>query len=239
MSKIFNVRLPDAAASPIYDPQKFNQLVRSLEQIVLQLNSTYGSVVDENTSGAQRWFGGGGAGAGGGFAGGIRGFQLSNGILLPHAMLLSDQDQTNASITGENLITYNTVALTNGIRVVDNSKIYVPCAGQYLVTFSLQVSNRGNATQEFEVWAKDTGTNYPLSNTRFDIPARKSASIWSHIVPMISGIFTVNDPINNYLQLAWWSDSLDVFLEHYAAGTSPTRPAIPSVILTINFVSAG
>lgn len=238
MSKIFNVRLPDAAASPVYDPQKFNQLVRSLEQIVLQLNSTYNSTIDETNSGSQRWFNGG-AGAGGGFAGGVRGFQLSNGITLPHAMLLSDVDQANASITGENLITYNNVVASNGIRVENNSRIYVPCSGQYLVTFSLQVSNRDNATHEFEVWAKDTGTNYPLSNTRFDIPARKSASIWSHIVPMVSGIFTVNDPINNYLELAWWSDSLDVFLEHYGPGVSPTRPAIPSVILTINFVSAG
>jgi hypothetical protein len=63
-------------------------------------------------------------------------------------------------------------------------------------------------------------------------------SIWSHIVPAITGIFTVEDPTNDYLQVAWWASSLDVFLEHYAAGTSPTRPAIPSVILTINFVSA-
>jgi hypothetical protein len=28
-----------------------------------------------------------------------------------------------------------------------------------------------------------------------------------------------------------------VFLEHYAAGVTPTRPEIPSVIMTINFVS--
>jgi hypothetical protein len=237
MSKIFNVRLPDAASSPIYDPQKFNQLVRSLEQIVLQLNSTYNSTIDENTSGAQRWFGGGGAG--GGFAGGVRGFQLSNGILLPHAMLLSDVDQLNASITGENLLTYNTVASTNGIRVVDNSKIYVPCSGQYLVTFTLQVTNRSNTAAEFEVWAKETGVNYPLSNTRFDVPSRKSATIWSHVVPAITGIFTVEDPINDYLQIAWWSNNIDVYIEHYAEGTSPTRPEIPSVILTINFVSAG
>jgi hypothetical protein len=29
-----------------------------------------------------------------------------------------------------------------------------------------------------------------------------------------------------------------VVLEHYAAGTNPTRPEIPSVILTVNFISA-
>jgi hypothetical protein len=100
------------------------------------------------------------------------------------------------------------------------------------------VTNRSNTAGEFEVWAKDTGVNYPLSNIRFDVPARKSASIWSHVVPAITGIFTVNDPINSYLEIAWWSDNIDIYLEHYAAGTSPTRPEIPSVILTINFVSA-
>lgn len=234
MSKIFNVRLPNASAQ--YSPEQFNQLVRSLEQVILQLNSTYGSVLDQNQAGSTRWFGSGAGGAG--FAAGIRGSQISNGIALPHAMLLSETDQTNASITGENLLTYDTVALSNGISVESNSRIKVPCAGEYLVTFTLQVTNRGNTAAEFEVWAKDTGTNYPLSNTRFDVPVRKSSGVWSHIVPAITGIFTVDDPVNDYLEIAWWSDSLDVYLEHYAAGTSPTRPAIPSVILTINFISS-
>ena len=236
MSKITNVRLPNAATQG-YNPEQFNQLVRSLEQVIFQLNNSYTSTVNEDKAGAASWFAAG-AGAGGGFAGGVRGFQISNGIALPYAMLVSDADQTNASITGENLITYTSADPANGVRVVDNSKIYVPCAGHYLVVFSIQVTNRGNTSAEFEVWAKDTGTNFALSNTRYDIPSRKSSTIWSHIVPAVAGIFTVNNPATNYLELAWWSDSLDVYLEHYAAGTTPTRPAIPSVILTINFVSA-
>jgi hypothetical protein len=55
MSKIFNVRLPNAAPAQ-YDPQQFNQLVRSLEQIVLQLNSSYTPVVTEDKDQAQAWF---------------------------------------------------------------------------------------------------------------------------------------------------------------------------------------
>ena len=235
MSKIANVRLPNATQSG-YDPQQFNQLVRSLEQVILQLNTTYTPVTSENTAGAATWMAMG-SGAGGGFAGGIRGFQNSNGILLPQAMMISDQDQTNASITAENLLTF-APAFSNGISVESGSRIKVPCAGQYLVAFTLQVTNRDNAIHEFEVWAKATGVNYPLSNTRFDVPARKGAGNWGHAVPAITGIFTVNDPTNDYLEIAWWADSLDIYLEHYAAGTSPTRPAIPSVILTINFVSA-
>ena len=155
----------------------------------------------------------------------------------PHAMLMSDEDQDNPSITGANQISFNQPIITQGVRVENGDEIYFDRPGQYLVTFTLQVTNRGNTAAEFEVWAGYNGSNYPLSNTRFDIPARKSASINSHIVPAITGIFTVTNPDTEYLTINWWSDSTDVYLEHYAAGTSPTRPEIPSVILTVNFVS--
>jgi hypothetical protein len=155
----------------------------------------------------------------------------------PHAMLMSDADQTNASITGANQLSFNQPVITQGIRVENTDEIWFEKSGQYLVTFTLQVSNRGNAVQEFEVWAGYNGTNYPLSNTRFDVPARKSVGVYGHVVPAITGIFTVQNPDTEYLTIKWWADSTDVFLEHYAAGTSPTRPEIPSVILTVNFVS--
>lgn len=155
----------------------------------------------------------------------------------PHAMLVSSQDQANAGTTSENLVTYNEPVAGSGISVVSNSQIHFAQPGKYLVTFSLQFTNRGNSAHEIEVWAKNGTTNYPLSNTRYDIAARKSGSVWAHQVAAISGIFDVNNVDTDYLQIAWWSDGADVYLEHYAAGTSPTRPAIPSVILTANFVS--
>ena len=158
-------------------------------------------------------------------------------IQAPHAMLMSDEDQTNPSITGANQLSFNQPIITQGIRVENTDEIYFDEPGQYLVTFTLQVSNRSNAVQEFEVWAGFNGLNYPLSNTRFDLPARKSATVFGHVVPAITGIFTVANPDTEYLTIKWWASSTDVFLEHYAAGTSPTRPEIPSVIMTINFVS--
>lgn len=158
-------------------------------------------------------------------------------IQFPHAMLMSDQDQANAGTTVANTLTYNQPVILNGIEVRNGGELWFEQAGQYLVTFTLQVSNRGNAPQVFEVWAAYDGSNYPLSNTRFDIPARKSLSEWAHIVPAITGIFTVQDPSAEYLSIKWWADSTDVFLENYPENTSPTRPAIPSVIMTVNMIS--
>ena len=316
MAKVLNTRLPNTI-SPVYDASQINQIVRSIEQIVIALNSTYGSTVDQNQAGASAWFAGGGGSAGGGFAGPVRGFQTSTGIILPYAMLMSALDQANIGITSENLITYDTpvyqygikaashtavftgtiddgtppgagtvltvsavtsgtiltgmtltgTGITAGTRIVAQvsgttggvgvytvstsqevgsitingsraSKVVFDSPGKYFISISLQASNRDNTSGEFELWAKNTGVNYTLSNTRFDIGPRKSASIWSHIVPAVAGIFTVGDATTEYLEMAWWSDLTGVFLEHYPVGTNPTRPAIPSVILTANFISA-
>jgi hypothetical protein len=155
----------------------------------------------------------------------------------PHAMLMSDQDQSSAGITSANILTYNQPVITQGIEVRNGREIWFEQPGQYLVTFTLQVTNRGNAVQEFEVWVGFNGSNYPLSNTRFDVPARKSSTVWSHIVPTITGIFTVTDPDAEYMTIKWWASSTDVFIESYPANTNPTRPAIPSIILTVNCIS--
>jgi hypothetical protein len=149
---------------------------------------------------------------------------------------MSDEDQDSDGITSENIVTLNRIIFSDGINVENNSRITFAYPGQYLVTARFQFANRGNAAQEFEVWAKNSGVNYPLSNTRFDIPARKSLSIYSHVTANISGIFTVSG--GEYLEFAWWSDGADMYIEHYAAGTSPTRPEIPSVIVTATFVSS-
>jgi hypothetical protein len=39
-----------------YNPQQFDQLVRSLEQIILQLNSSYTPITTQQKSNARAWF---------------------------------------------------------------------------------------------------------------------------------------------------------------------------------------
>ena len=201
-------RLP--SAPPQYEPRFQDQHSDVLRLYFNQLNNTVAAVIGPNGAAY---------------------------LQTPHALLMSDQDQTSAGITSANTLTYNQPVITQGIEVRNGGELWFEQAGQYLVTFTLQVSNRSNAVQEFEVWAAYNGTNYPLSNTRFDIPARKSSDIWAHVVPAITGIFTVADPTAEYLTIKWWASSVDVFLEHYPVNTSPTRPAIPSVIMTINCIS--
>lgn len=307
MSKIQNVRLPDTAAGQ-YSPEQFNQLIRSLEQIVFQLNSSYTAIPDQNVAASMLWMKGN--------APGVRGFQLDYGVNLPHAMVMNQSDLTNLGTTLENIITYDTPIFERGIRVdsheaeftaeiddgsgsagtvmdvtavtsgtllsgmtltgtgvtagtriisqtsgttggvgvytVDTSqltasttingsrasKLVFDHTGQYFINLRCQGVNSDNAVHEMELWAKDSGVNYPFSNTRYDLPVRKNATTWGHTVADISGIFTVTNPANSYLEMAWWSDGALVYLESAAANTSPTRPAIASVILTASMLSA-
>jgi len=219
-----------------YNRQQFDELVRALRVYFNLLDSL--APQQAQSYRADNFFGGA-------FSGDlisatdIRGGVMSGfnrGIEAPYAMLMSDQDQTTGGTTSENLVSYNTPIFQYGIRVENNTQIKFDYPGQYLVTVSLQVTNTENQIREFELWAKNSGVNYPLSNTRFDVPANKGMASAGHLVANVAGIFTVVN--GEYLEMAWWSDGANVKLEHYAAGTSPTRPEIPSVILTANFVSA-
>jgi hypothetical protein len=219
-----------------YNRQQFDELVRALRVYFNLLDSL--TPQQAQSYRADNFFGGAFSGdsiSAANINGGvINGF--NRGIEAPYAMLMSDQDQTTGGTTSENLVSYNTPIFQYGIRVENNTQIKFDYPGQYLVTVSLQVTNTENQIREFELWAKNSGVNYPLSNTRFDVPSNKGMASAGHLVANVAGIFTVVN--GEYLEIAWWSDGANVKLEHYAAGTNPTRPEIPSVILTVNFISA-
>jgi hypothetical protein len=42
---------------------------------------------------------------------------------------------------------------------------------------------------------------------------------------------------NDYIEIMWRTTSTDVSLEQFPTSTSPTRPAVPSAIVTMSFVS--
>ena len=221
---------------PNYNPQQQTELLRALRLYFNLLDSF--TPQQAQSYKADQFIGGSFEGStikGTAIQGGtLAGF--GNGLEVPYALIMSDEDQDSLGTTSENIVTLNRVIFSDGITVEDGSKIRFAYPGQYLVTARFQFANHGNAAQEFEIWVKNTGVNYPLSNTRFDIPARKSLSIYSHVTANISSIFTVTN--EEYLEFAWWSDGADMYIEHYAAGTSPTRPEIASVIVTVTFVSA-
>jgi len=152
-------------------------------------------------------------------------------------MLMSDQDQPNPDPAAANTVTYNQTILARGIEVRNGSEIWFEQPGQYLVNVTLKATNRGTDLAEMDVWVSRDGQDYPLSTTRYDLQPRKSSTVWHHIVPSISGIFTVSDPDTESMRIRWCASTTGVFLEHYNPSTNPTRPGVASAVVTISYVS--
>jgi hypothetical protein len=298
MSKIFNVRLPNA--SPEYNAQQFDQLVRSLEQIVLQLNSSYTSTTDQDALSASSFFGDSGAAT----------FISPAGvgkIIVPFGSFSDDTDQVDGSTTSAYPVRLNTTFFECGVRIDSHaavftgsittttldvtamtsgdiylgmeisgsgvtagtritafgtgtggvgtytvsasqtvasttitgdlpSKITVECPGTYNIAFSLQFKSTSNTTESVDVWFRKNGVDVDDSNSVFGISPRKSASIPSQLIASLN--FFIDLDAGDFMEIMWHVSSSDIVLEHFAAGASPTRPATPSAIVTVQFVSS-
>jgi hypothetical protein len=170
MSKITNVRLPNAATQA-YSPEQFNQLVRSLEQIILQLNSTYTPIVTEDKDAALTWYEAGG------------GFMDDTGMTIPISIGGTNTDafgrlrvsepytlfdsqsryaadnQFDTAVTGTGTTTYNvdqasvSMTVTSGgvgsvVRQTFRTFPYQPGKGLLvLATFVMNTSTSANLTQ--------------------------------------------------------------------------------------------
>lgn len=114
----------------------------------------------------------------------------------------------------------------------NNSRIYVPYDGSYEVIFSGIADLAAlPANKHLEVWFRIDGTDVPDSNTRVEIPVN---GIEQTVV--VSAILDVD--AGSYIEVMTWGDDTDCQWLATAAAAGPTRPAVPSVIVTVKAVNA-
>ena len=157
-------------------------------------------------------------------------------INMPFGSFYDTTDQTAASTTTAYAVTLNTTALSNNVSLVDSTKITFATDGVYNIQFSIQLANNDNATQDIDIWFKKNGVDIENSNSRFGLAPRKSAGDPYHVIGSLN--FVDSFVADDYVELSWRTSSTNPYLEYYSAPSSPTRPAIPSVILTATFVSS-
>ena len=156
-------------------------------------------------------------------------------INAPYGAFQDGTDQTAANTTTAYAITFDTTDFSNGVTLSNSSRLNVSQAGIYNLQFSIQLTNSTNASQDVDVWFRKNGTNIDKSNSRFGFAPRKGVGDPYHIVAALN--FFVNLAANDYVEIMWRPTDVGVSIEHYAASSSPTRPAVPSVIATLSFVS--
>jgi hypothetical protein len=106
-------------------------------------------------------------------------------------------------------------------------------AGLYNFQFSAQLDKTSGASASIWIWPRINGVNVPDAASKVAIQGTTAESVpaWNFVLPMNA---------NDYFELIWLTDDNKVVLKHEAGfGVAPNDvPEIPSVILTVTFVSA-
>lgn len=141
----------------------------------------------------------------------------------------STQDQTNAGATAANVMTYNVTDISRGVSIVSNSRITIAKAGIYNIQFSAQFQKSDGGDDTVQIWLSKGGTNVANTTTEITLVGNngKFVAAWNFVVQAQAG---------DYYELYWHSADTAVSIDYQAAASSPARPAIPSIILTVTQV---
>ena len=136
---------------------------------------------------------------------------------------------TQTNLLPINKIKMNATSISDGVQVVDQTKITFLHAGRYNLQFSLQLDKSDSGTDDLELFLMSEGVVVPWSNTKVTLAGNnaKAVAAWNFVTEQLAG---------TYVELAWYSADSSTFIHAEPASTSPTRPGIPSVIITVTQV---
>jgi len=156
----------------------------------------------------------------------------SNVAVMPYAMASDSTTQSIANIANAQVITFNTSELLSGITRTSSSRYTIITAGTYLIALSA-IYNLAQTPgdKHIELWMRVDGVDVPRSNTRVHIV---DVNVAATLAVTLLYTFTAGQ----YFEIWTWGDDTDCQWLATAAGALPTRPAVPSVIMTVNMVSA-
>jgi hypothetical protein len=156
---------------------------------------------------------------------------VSNAVVapVPHASYYDTTTQTNPVANAVNLFTYDSKVSEFSVRRgVPTSKIFVGERGMYNIQFSLQLDKTGGSASDVYIWLRQNGQNVPHTATKMviDGPNNELVAAWNFLVLL---------DVQDYIELAWQSSDTNVVIA--AAAASGNIPQIPSVIMTVWWVS--
>lgn len=161
---------------------------------------------------------------------------VSASSFYPYLAVQDDTDQAATTTSAANIMSFSTTDYALGASLVDSTKLKVDYAGLYNLQFSAQLINTTNDVQEVSIWFRKNGTNVTGSNSEFGIKQRKSSGTASRTIAALNYFIALQK--DDYVQIAWRPSDIGVSLEHFPIQTTPDRPATPSIIATMSYLSS-
>lgn len=156
-------------------------------------------------------------------------------VSVPHGTFYSLATQAIANTANVQAVALEKDADVHGLthdKVTNNDRIYVPYSGSYLVTFSgISDISAAPGNKHICIWPTINGTAVTDSNTRVEI-----ANATQEMTVAVS--FILDLTAGQYISFQTWGDATTVEWLATAAAAGPTRPAVPSVIITVNLINA-
>lgn len=156
-------------------------------------------------------------------------------IYFPNGQFTSNVNQTAASTTTAYNVLLDTTEVSQNISLASGYQIVTAKAGRYNFQFSIQLANTANSTESIDIWFHHNGVDVPRSNSRFGMAARKNPATPFYCIGTVNTF--IDMAAGDNVSLQWCTTNTATFIQADPAGTSPTRPALPSVIFTATFVS--
>lgn len=153
-----------------------------------------------------------------------------SGLIPFYGSFYSTVNQTNASGTAVNHMTFNNTVEANGVAVTSGYMVQVANSGVYNVQFSAQIQKSNASSEDIQIWIAKNNVNIADSNTSLTIQGSNN-----RLVAAWNWFMTLDR--NEHVDLRWHSTDTSLYLLASGAANLPTRPAIPSVILTVNRVA--
>ena len=142
-----------------------------------------------------------------------------------HADYIITADVTAAVANTAYKLTYDAMSHNHGITLgTPASRIVFEEGGQYVLSFSAQVSSTSSSTVHFYFWPSINGTNVDSSAMTTALHQNNATVVTSR-----TQVFTL--AAGDYLEVNWMVDNTNGFL-NYTAAASP-RPALPASTLSI------
>jgi len=117
--------------------------------------------------------------------------------------------------------------IARGVSVAAPGRITVAEAGVYNIQFSAQLDKTDAGTDLVDIWLAINGQNNPVPWTNTSVAVSttlKSVAAWNFVIELQT---------NDFVQIMWSSPDANMRLFSQPAATNPTRPGIPSVIVTV------
>lgn len=151
----------------------------------------------------------------------------------PYGAWQDSTDQT-ASANIATVITCNTTDYVLGTSIASNSRFTAGYSGLYNLQFSIQFQNADTQIHTASIWFRKNGTDIANSCSDFDITSSHGGDPGAVIAALN---FFIALAKNDYIELVWSTPNTNVTIQQIPTRTSPTRPATPSVIVTMQYLS--